>query len=491
VREHGAFVARDGTPLSVLWSLPFHADERALARDWSPEHVRSESNVWPTGVAFLDHLGRREALLRARWPTVATFALLLLCVAFAGATIWGWSGAFAASFLVASSPALLSHSGLVSPDLLASLAAFAFCWAAFRFQREGGVGVFALVAVTGALAIASKLTCVVIVVAATFAWLIPASRDLRRVAWGFVAVALAVVLSDVIYRFAGSSLLEPIAASRALASTKFEVYFLGKLRDPGREFYAVLFVGKMTPLFMAALVASVVHVVVKRSRAPRCVDGWIGFGLPACALIGAISLTDYPQGFRFLLPAVPLLAFAIAPTLQALLASRRRWVNAVVALAFIAQCADTIRAHPHHLAYWNDFVGGMDDGSWIAVDSNCDWGQAQKALEAFATENGVDHVFALTNQVAPAIDARHHALPALAAALARNDSVANSIIAISFTFARVAEHPLDRHEPIHAFVHALVRIPPTTTVGRAIHVWRFTPEVEALAREHLGKYLQR
>ncbi|MBL8768712.1 MAG: glycosyltransferase family 39 protein [Planctomycetes bacterium] len=489
--EHAAFVARDGTPLSVLWALPFRADERAVAREWNPEHVRAELNVWPTGVAFLDHVGRREALLRARLPTVAAFALLLLWVVYAGVKVWGSSGAFAASFLVASSPALLSHAGLVSPDLLASLAAFAFCWAAYRFQREGGGVAFALVAVTGALAIASKLTCLAIVVAATFAWLIPSDRNLRRVAWGFVALALAVVLADLIYRLAGSSLIEPITASRTLARTKFDVFFLGDLRDPGREFYAVLFASKMTPLFLAALVASAIHVVVKRSQASRLVEGWVGFGLPACALIGAMSVTDYPQGFRFLLPAVPLLAFAIAPTIQALIESRRRWVTGVVALAFAAQCADTLRAHPHHLAYWNEFVGGMDDGSWIAVDSNCDWGQAQDALESYATDHGVEHVFALSSQVAAPLDARHQALPALGAALARGESLSSSVIAVSVTFARIATHATNDFEPLHAFVHELTRIPPHAAPGHAIHVWHFTPEVEALAREHLGKYLQR
>src|SRR5258705_11696181 len=53
VREQRAFVAKDGSPLAVVWSLPFSAAERAIARDWDPDAVRSGPAVWETGLSFL------------------------------------------------------------------------------------------------------------------------------------------------------------------------------------------------------------------------------------------------------------------------------------------------------------------------------------------------------------------------------------------------------------------------------------------------------
>src|SRR5262245_42646812 len=53
LREQRVFVAKDGSPLAVLWSLPFSATEREVARDWDPEAVRSGPAVWETGLTFL------------------------------------------------------------------------------------------------------------------------------------------------------------------------------------------------------------------------------------------------------------------------------------------------------------------------------------------------------------------------------------------------------------------------------------------------------
>src|SRR5262249_35863690 len=96
VREQGVFVAKDGSPLAVLWSRPFGAAARAVARDWDPAAVRSGPAVWETGLTFLAASGGRAAVVRARSMSVGVFALLLALMAWAGARLAGPAGAFVA-----------------------------------------------------------------------------------------------------------------------------------------------------------------------------------------------------------------------------------------------------------------------------------------------------------------------------------------------------------------------------------------------------------
>jgi hypothetical protein len=52
----------------------------------------------------------------------------------------------------------------------------------------------------------------------------------------------------------------------------------------------------------------------------------------------------------------------------------------------------TIRLYPHHEAYFNEIVGGPENGSAILVDSNIDWGQDLPALKELMTELDIEEV---------------------------------------------------------------------------------------------------
>jgi hypothetical protein len=491
VREQRVFVAKDGSPLAVLWSLPFGPAEREVARGWDPEAVRAGPAVWETGLSFLAASGGRAAVVRARSMSVVVFALLLALVAWAGARLAGPAGAFVATALVATCPAVLAHAGLVSPDLLATTAAVAFALALLELQRRGGALGFVLVAFTAALAIAAKLTCLSIVAAACLGWALPRTRSWRRVILGLAAGLLGVLVADLTYRCVGSSLLEPIQTSRALAAGQLDVYFLGTLRPPGPWFYPVILAGKLTPLLAAAVGASCVALVVDRANRARHATGWIAFGVPALALLAALAISGYAQGYRYLLPMFPLLALAAAPAASELLQSRRAWVRGAALGAVLAQAAATIGVHPDHLAYWNVFVGGAAGGSRIAVDSNADWGQSVPALDAWADAQGLEHLYTLLNTVVPSDDPRRVGIPALGAALAGHQPLDRSAIAVSRTYVRVAEVQRTATEPVKRFVTALTDVEPDAVIGDSILVWRVTPQVEAIARAQIAATLTR
>jgi len=49
----------------------------------------------------------------------------------------------------------------------------------------------------------------------------------------------------------------------------------------------------------------------------------------------------------------------------------------------------SVSIYPHYLAYFNEFVGGPDNGYKYLVDSNLDWGQDLKGLKKYMDEKGI------------------------------------------------------------------------------------------------------
>lgn len=82
-------------------------------------------------------------------------------------------------------------------------------------------------------------------------------------------------------------------------------------------------------------------------------------------------------GHRHLLPVYPVL-FILAGGLAATGAAR--WRRAVAMVAMALAMFEVARIHPHHLAYFNAFVGGPSQGWRHLVDSSLDWGQDAPAL---------------------------------------------------------------------------------------------------------------
>ena len=91
-----------------------------------------------------------------------------------------------------------------------------------------------------------------------------------------------------------------------------------------------------------------------------------------------------PLGLRYLLPILPLIAFAAALRLAALAGFRR-----VAMVALVGWLALTgAQAHPHYLSFFNQLAGGSSGAHRFLVDSNFDWGQDLQTLAAEVAERG-------------------------------------------------------------------------------------------------------
>jgi 4-amino-4-deoxy-L-arabinose transferase-like glycosyltransferase len=87
-------------------------------------------------------------------------------------------------------------------------------------------------------------------------------------------------------------------------------------------------------------------------------------------------------GYRHILPLLPFLfvfASGVARSIELRSLPRAALFLLLVAWYLVA----SLRIYPHYLAYFNELVGGPDNGWRYLVDSNLDWGQDLKGLQRY------------------------------------------------------------------------------------------------------------
>ncbi|HBH54308.1 MAG TPA: hypothetical protein DDY91_20685 [Planctomycetaceae bacterium] len=96
--------------------------------------------------------------------------------------------------------------------------------------------------------------------------------------------------------------------------------------------------------------------------------------VPAAILVGVASSMGMQLGFRYILPAFPLL-YLLAGLAAPCLWPSHRWIQLPIVLFIATSLCWGLRHHPHHLAYFNEWSGGLEGGRAHLADSNLDWGQ--------------------------------------------------------------------------------------------------------------------
>jgi hypothetical protein len=87
-------------------------------------------------------------------------------------------------------------------------------------------------------------------------------------------------------------------------------------------------------------------------------------------------------GLRHILPIYPFL-FVLASRL-ATTRLRRAWLAPLlIGIPVFFTAISSLRIAPHQLAYFNESVGGPEQGYRYLSDSNLDWGQDLKGLKAY------------------------------------------------------------------------------------------------------------
>lgn len=355
----------------------------------------------------------------------------------AARTMYGIPSAFMALLLWCTSPMVIGHASLITPDVgAAATAAFAVWTYSEWFQRPTR-GTTILAGVGLGLALLTKFTNlllgVMLVTLLSYRLFRPGAQQPQRWCWGlqFIGIGLlALYLVNLGYgfervgmrlgdypfisaafsgasseqknpegnRFAGTFLgtipvplpenyLLGIDVQKREFEQKKMSYLRGEWRHGGwLHYYVYAFLVK-EPLGTLALLTFALGRLPWATRQIQ-VRTLSCLVFPAAMCFGFVSLqTGFNHHFRYVLPAYPflyVLASSAAVPVRSL--SSRRW-SIIASVLVLATALESFSVFPHSLSFLNRAAGGPENGPRHLLNSNLDWGQDVLGLAAWAKDH--------------------------------------------------------------------------------------------------------
>jgi len=362
--------------------------------------------------------------------------------------LWGILAGLLALFLYVLDPNILAHSQLVTTDLGVACLIFVATYFLWRFLCQRRKRDLILAGALLGLAQATKLSAlllipifvVIVLVEAVFMrdltlrerW--PLQSHFSKTQWmqiAYFCFAVLIVLASVAflalwasYRFETAPLVPhraqhatvdkfiPIPALRRVAYRvleklpfPFPTYFrglrwlqryaqrgapaflMGSYSTKGWWYYFLVAFAIKTPIPTLLLLSAAIYWSVREpdDAAKRIYVLYI----PVAAFFLASFFSFLNIGYRHILPVLPFIFVIIS---QAVLRANKRWMQVVLVFLCLWYAIGSARIWPHYLAYFNEIVGGPDNGYKYLVDSNLDWGQDLKNLKTYMDRNGLQTI---------------------------------------------------------------------------------------------------
>ena len=420
-----------------------------LAGDPLPSADRADWNgaeVWRYGQAFFYGSGLpvEERLFQARAVMALVSAATALLVFAWSRALFGTAGGFISLVALVFCPTFLAHGPLATSDMTMTLLFLAAVGAWWRHLREPGpTGALVSATICG-LAFIAKFSAVLLVpmlgLLGVF-WGTSQTRSGRgREAWrrlavttlGHAAAVWIVIWAAYGFRFSAFAGADPGAHfshdwNSLLIALGWKADLLVWLREwsvlPEAWLHGLAFVlqfARARGAFMSGeysvtgwvsffpwaflikttlpllLLLALAGLAAVRRAANAPVDGWRRWAVKAAPLgalfavyVTASLASNLNIGHRHLLPVYPVLFIAVGALAPAA-RTAGRGACAVVAALLVWHTAESWRVRPHYLAYFNQIVGGPENGWRHLVDSSLDWGQDLPGLRKWLSANARD-----------------------------------------------------------------------------------------------------
>jgi len=177
-------------------------------------------------------------------------------------------------------------------------------------------------------------------------------------------------------------------------------YFMGQVSaDSWKSYFPVVyFIKNPLPFHILTLVAVIyaLWLILRRGLRERIRNHFTEFSmLTFLAIYWATSLvSNLNIGVRHLMPVFPFTILLVSGmTAKMLKEPFLKLKYAALGVLLLWQAVAVVSIYPHFLAYFNEAVGGPDNGYKYVVDSNLDWGQDLKRLRDWTNENNVDKIY--------------------------------------------------------------------------------------------------
>lgn len=348
-----------------------------------------------TGEKFLYGSGQDpwKILFLERIPIVGLTLLLAVFLYVWARRLYGPAGAAVPLFLFSFDPNILAHGSLYTTDMAVTVFIFAAVFCASLFFRRPGLLRAAMTGVCCGLAMLSKVSGLFILPVLAAAFVFFMFEDLARRPWilkggAVMAAAAAVVMILGFMDFpqtlhAGRPFLHYLQVLKAswAHSQRYHAYCLGDswITCDWRYFGGLLLI--KTPLLTLCLLIAGCAAWFKLQKTRT--EAFLIFFTPFFLLACVSFLNRVHIGLRHVLPVYPflfLIAGAAVPALQNVPPQIRRILAGILLFEAALMGIRHITFWPDELAYFNEAVGGPEQGALLTLDSNLDWGQDNRRL---------------------------------------------------------------------------------------------------------------
>jgi 4-amino-4-deoxy-L-arabinose transferase-like glycosyltransferase len=388
--------------LPAYLTKPNYPPERVIPGGYSSQrYMYAQEFFWLSG-----NDAERLAFAGRLMAALCVLGLVLLTYAFT-ARASSPTTALAAAALVGFMPDVLAHGGVAYNDVPLALAFFAAVWALDIAVRRPTVRNGVIAGALSALAVGIKFSAgallpVGLVLLAVEA--IAEKRDRRwwkRIALAAGAAVFAgylVLLS--IYRFDDLTLSEMrygigFIAQHVSSGHGVPMYLLGRASTSGFwYFYPVAFFIK-TPAALHILLVLAIAGAILGKHAPwrELMRSPLRAPVAGAGVFLIFLLTSrLTIGFRYALPAMPLILILIAAGVHRLTKIYGHPVRVLAAALVLWYSVSALSWYPNYLAFTSEYRK-RDEGHEALLDSSLDWGQGLIQLREWMRDNNVPRVY--------------------------------------------------------------------------------------------------
>jgi hypothetical protein len=307
-------------------------------------------------------------------------------------------------------PNLIAHSSLVTTDIGVTLFMFLTVYLLWEYLIKPRWWLLAASGFSAGLALVSKFSALLLVpivglivalslLIAHQPFLLPlktVQNGLRQNllhAAGVLSLSLFFALLTIppAYLFQGfEPWLSGFSRFKSLADAGRLAFFFGEYSYEGWwSYYLVCFLIK-TPIGSLMLIAA--SLLCYRVGSPLQWREVIFLLLPVAVIFLAMTQSKVNIGLRHILPAYPFL-FVLASRVATVHFRRHCIAPLLIGTPLVLTAISSLRIAPHQLAYFNEFVGGPDQGYRYLSDSNVDWGQDLKGVKTYTEKKNLPIIY--------------------------------------------------------------------------------------------------
>lgn len=405
-------------PLTRIWAaIPAYlADVRTP--DWESDHA-----AW--GRKFVSQTDWHRWYFAGRCVNICLSLLTALVVYQLSRSLWGEQAALLSLLLYSTSPNLIAHASVVTPDFGFALGFLFTISFSIRHAASQQWHYSIILGVFLGATLLTKFTAVLLVpLVPLILWINRGKSRVSKILLNCLVVGVtALLVVNGVYLFQGSyssfgsfhfqsstlsawkeiawlaAVPVPLPAEyilsldlqRYVMEQQHPVFLDGEWSFTGFRVYFVKALLYKVPLVTLVLAASAGMLCLKKKPILSARRNMISLLLPAILLVAAASMTKLQLGIRYILPALCLL-MVLSGRWGLTWQSWNKPLRVLAAVTFVAVTFGPLQGHPHHLTYFNEYAGGAIGGRQHLIDSNLDWGQDLHLVKEYIEANQIEDV---------------------------------------------------------------------------------------------------